>query len=299
MIYINVFISLKDINSYDTILPMKKVYTSSYRCNASFSVAFTALIKQMLHYKWQILLAIKKKIHATYQQDVFGLFWSIVMPIIPMTVYMILAHIKVFKTVEDMPFIYYIAMGMLVWLLMATTIHALILAIKSEKSILTTTNFPIFPTLLSRLGEVLHDTSIRLLVVALLIFMYNIQVTFISLLLALLSLIPAIIFALGLGMLLSILDVVIQDTRRIVLLTLRYGLFLSSVIFPFPTEGIAGTINMFNFFNTFVNATRDLLYYGHLENMTLFLTTSAVGILIFLLASKLIYTMDYKIRAYL
>ena len=41
-------------------------------------------------------------------------------------------------------------------------------------------------------------------------------------------------FAMGLGMMLSILDVIVQDTRRIVLLVLRYGLFLSSVIFPFP-----------------------------------------------------------------
>lgn len=278
---------------------MKKVYTSKYRCDASLLTAFNALMGQMMYYKWQIWLAIKKKIHATYQQDVFGLFWSIFMPIVPMTVYMVLAQIKVFKTVEDMPFIYYIAIGMLVWLLMATTIHALILAIKSEKSILTTTNFPIFPALLSRLGEVLHDTGVRFIVVALLIFMYHIQVTFVSLSLALLSLIPAIIFALGLGMLLSILDVIIQDTRRVVLLALRYGLFLSSVIFPFPSEGIAATINMFNFFNTFVNATRDLLYYGHVENLTLFWTTSAVGVFIFLLASKLIYTMDYKIRAYL
>ena len=278
---------------------MKKIYSSNYRCDSSILIAFMALFQQAVNYRWQIWLSIKKKIHATYQQDVFGLFWSIVMPIIPMTVYMALAQIKVFKTVDTMPFIYYIAMGMLVWLLMATTIHSMILSIKSEKSILTTTNFPIFPALLSRLGEVLHDTTIRLIVVALIILAYHINITFYSLLLAILSLIPAIIFALGLGMLLSILDIVVQDTRRIVLLVLRYGLFISSVIFPFPTEGIAGTINQFNFFNTFINATRDILHHGYIDDLNLFLITSLVGIIILLIASKLIYTMDYKIRAYL
>ena len=276
-----------------------KIYSANYRCNDNIFTALKALFHQAVTYRWQIWLAIKKKIHATYQQDVFGLFWSIVMPIIPMTVYMVLAQIKVFKTADDMPFIYYIAMGMLVWLLMATTIHTILKSIKSEKSILTTTNFPIFPTLLSRLGEVLHDTTIRFIIVAIILIWYQIDITFTSLLLALLSLIPAIIFALGLGMMFSILDVVVQDTRRIVLLVLRYGLFISSVIFPFPEWGIPGAINQFNFFNTYVNATRDILYHGHMNDPTLYFYTSAVGLVVFLLAVKLVYTMDYKIRAYL
>ena len=83
---------------------MTKTYSSKYRCNTTIPIAIKALFQQAQTYRWQIWLAIKKKIHATYQQDVFGLFWSIVMPIIPMTVYMVLAQIKVFKTVEDMPF---------------------------------------------------------------------------------------------------------------------------------------------------------------------------------------------------
>ena len=170
---------------------MKKIYSSSYRCNSSIFTAFMALFQQALDYRWQIWLSIKKKIHATYQQDVFGLFWSIVMPIIPMTVYMILAHIKVFKRVDDMPHIYYIAMGMLVWLLMSRTIHLMLLTLKAEKSTLTTTNFPIFPALLSRLGEVLHDTGIRLIVLILIVVWYQIDVNFTSVLLSILSLKPA------------------------------------------------------------------------------------------------------------
>jgi len=278
---------------------MIKKYTSNYRCDSSIIASVKALLAQAMLYRWQIILSIKKKIFATYQQDVFGLFWSFFMPIVPMTVYMVLAHIKVFKTVDDMPFIYYIGAGMTIWLLMATTIHSMLLAVKSEKSILTTTNFPIFPALLSRLGEVLHDTAIRLVVVIFIIIAYKIDVSFFSILFALVSLVPAVIFALGVGMMLSILDIIIQDTRRVVLLVLRYGLFLSSVIFPFPETGIPGFINSFNFFNTFVNATRDILHHGSIDYLSTYIYTSIAGIVIFAMAAKLIYTMDYKIRAYL
>ncbi len=276
-----------------------KTYSANYRCNDSIFTALIALYQQAVTYKWQIWLAVKKNIHQTYQQDVFGLFWSIAMPIIPMTIYMVLAYIKVFKTVDNMPFIYYISMGMLVWLLIATTIHTVTMAIKSEKSILTTTNFPIFPTILSRLGEVLHDTVIRFVIVAIVVIWFQIEISFGNLMLAFLSLIPAVIFALGLGMMLSILDVVIQDTRRILILVLRYGLFISSVIFPFPEWGIPGLLNKFNIFNTYVNATRDLLHHGSIQHLDVFIYSSIVSVVIFLIAVKLVYSMDYKIRAYL
>lgn len=221
------------------------------------------------------------------------------MPIFPMTVYMILAKIKVFRTVGDMPFVYYIGMGMLIWLLMSTIIRSMLTAIKSEKAVLSTTSFPIFPILLSTLGEVLNDTFIRFIAVAGILVFYHIGVSIATIFLAILSLIPAIIFAMALGMIVSILNIIIRDTQRLVLIVLRYGIFISSVIFPFPETGIAGFINSFNFFNTFINATRDILYKGTVDHLMIFVCTSLVGILLFMLASKLVYTMDYKIREYL
>ena len=276
-----------------------KIYSAKYRCGSSLVTVLRESFQQIIQYRWQILLAIKKRIQSTYEQDVFGFFWSILMPIIPMTVYMVLAHIKVFNTVKDQPFIYYIAMGMLVWLMMASIIQNVMISIKKEKGILTTTNFPILASMISQLGSILYDTAIRIIAVVAVVIWFGIDTSFSSIILAILSLIPAIIFAFSLGMLLSILDVVIQDTRRIVDIFLRYGLFISSVIFPFPTEGVLGAINQFNFFNTYINATRDILYYGAIENLSLFIYTSILGLILFMISLKLVYGMEYKIRAYL
>lgn len=276
-----------------------KIYSAKYRCGSSLFTVLRESFQQIIQYRWQILLAIKKRIQSTYEQDAFGFFWSILMPIIPMTVYMILAHIKVFNTVKDQPFIYYIAMGMLVWLMMASIIQNVMISIKKEKGILTTTNFPIIASMISQLGSVLYDTAIRIMAVIAIIIWFGIDTSFTSVILTILSLIPAIIFAFALGMLLSILDIVIQDTRRIVDIFLRYGLFISSVIFPFPTEGMLGTVNQFNFFNTYINATRDILYTGTMDNLSLFIYTSILGLFLFMVSLKLVYTMEYKVRAYL
>lgn len=276
-----------------------KIYSAKYRCNVTTLRALKESFVLARTYRWQILLSITKQIKATYQQDVLGLFWSILMPIIPMTVYMILAQIKVFNTSDAMPFIYYIAMGMMMWLLMASIIQNVMTSIKKEKSILTTTNFPVFASMLSQLGGVLHDTGIRLVVIAAIVVWYHLDISLMAAVFAFLSLIPAIILAFAIGMILSIIDIVIQDTRRVVDIFLRYGLFISSVVFPFPTEGVFGFINQFNFFNTYINTTRDLLYFGTEIDLSVFGYTTLVGILLFMAAIKLVYNMDYKIRAYL
>ena len=276
-----------------------KIYSAKYRCNSSIFTAFKESLFSAISYKDQIILAIRKEIEGIYKQDVFGLFWSIAMPILPMTVYMLLAHIKVFNTSSVMPFVFYIATGMMIWLLMATTIKSVMKSIKKEASILKTTNYPIFVTMLSQLGIVLFESIIRIIALIGIMFWFKIEIGITNIPYAFFGLVSVTIFSFAVGMILSILDILIQDIRRVVDIFLRYGLFVSSVLFPFPTDGLIGFINQFNFFNTYVNAIRDLLFFGHTEILDIYIYTSLIGILLFFIAIKFIYSFEYKVRAYL
>ncbi len=275
------------------------IYSSDFRNKTNILTILKESFLDIKKYKWQILLSIKKEIKSTYQQDSFALFWTIFMPIIPMTVYMVLAQIKVFNTVGNMPFVFYIAVGMFTWLLMSSIIRKLMLSIKKDKAILRTTNFPILASMLSQLGEVLNESFIRIFAVIGIMFWYQVDASIVSVLLAILSFIPIIVLSFSIGVIVAILDMLVQDTRRIVDIFLRYGLFVSSVIIPFPTEGVMGTINEFNIFNTYITAVRELLYFGEISNLSVFIYTSLSGVVIFLIAMKLIYKLDYKLRAYL
>lgn len=276
-----------------------KTYSAKYRCNSNIFIAFKESFRNALIYKSQIILAIRKEIEGIYKQDVFGLFWSMAMPILPMTVYMILAHIKVFNTSSVMPFVFYIAVGMMMWLFMATTIKSVMMSIKMEAMILKTTNYPILVAMLSQLGIVIFETIIRLIAIAGIMMSLNIEIEAVNVLYATLTFISVTIFSFAVGMILSIADILIQDTRRVVEIFLRYGLFISSAIFPFPTEGLFGFINQFNFFNTYINTMRDFLFAGSTEVLNTFIYTTIAGVCLFLMATKLIYSLDYKVRAYL
>jgi ABC-type polysaccharide/polyol phosphate export permease len=227
------------------------------------------------------------------------MFWAILIPIIPMTAYMMLAFIKAFNSSTNMPYIFYIALGITLWMFMSKVMRESMMAIKNEKVILTKTNYPIIAVVFSKIGEVLADTIIRIIAVISIMIWYHIYPDPISLILVCLLLIPIFFFALSIGLILSIIDTIIPDTRRLFDISMRYGLFLSSVIFPFPTEGILGYINQFNLFNTYINAFRDLIYHGEIFNVSLLLYTILFTILSTLLAAKITYYMNYRIRAYI
>lgn len=260
---------------------------------------FIELWRQLHTNRSQILLSIKKDFQVKYQDTLLGMFWAVIIPIIPMTAYMMLAFIKAFNSSSDIPYVFYIALGITLWLFMSKVMHESMMAIKNEKAILTKTNYPIIAVVFSKIGEVLADTMIRIIALIGIMIWYHISPGSMSLALGFLLLIPIFLFALSLGMILSIINIIIPDTRRLFDIAMRYGIFLSSVIFPFPTEGILGYINQFNIFNTYINAFRNLIYHGEIFNIPLLCYTILFTLVITLLAAKIIHYMNYRVRAYI
>lgn len=276
-----------------------KIYKSNFRENNNLFFTFKEIFKQILEFRWLILLSIKKQNKLIYQQDIFGKMWIIVMPIVPMTAYVLLASIKVFNTVAEMPFIFYIVIGMFIWMLMSSIVIKVMLSVKRESSILRTNNVSIIISMLRQLGEILFDSLIRVIAVVVVIIWFKIEVELVSVLLSILSLIPIILISFSIGIICAILDIIVQDTRKVVDIFFRYGLFISSVIFPFPQDGVLGFINSFNIFNTYVVSFRELIYCGYISDLSIFIYSSLFGFALFALAIKLSYVFDYKIREYL
>ena len=81
--------------------------------------------------------------------------------------------------------------------------------------------------------------------------------------------------------------------------TQTYGMFVSSVIFPMPTEGILGLVNSLNIFNHLIVGIRDFIVLGQFQYPALFGASSAIGLCIMLLGVKWQHTVQYKVKGLL
>lgn len=277
----------------------KVVTYSSEDERVSFFQIFSLLLQQVYRNRSQIFITVKKDFKVKYQDTYLGLFWAIIIPVVPMGAYMMLASIKAFKTADEMPFVFYIAMGMTLWMFMSKVMRQALLTIHSQKAILTKTNYPLIAATFARIGEIFSDTLIRVVAVIIIMFWYQVNTTFTGFILGFLLLLPIFFFSLSAGMVLGLLNTMVPDTIKLFDIAMRYGIFLSSVIFPFPQDGVLGAINQFNVFNTYINAFRNLIYYGEVHSTDLLLYSIVFTFVLMLVAAKLVHYMNYRVRAYI
>lgn len=273
-------------------------YTPDSRLDLPAHQAMSILLREGWNMRWQIWVGFKKGFKASYEGSVLGILWALILPLIPVGVYVLLAQIKVMKTTDEMPFVIYITVGMVLYLFMTGTMIAIIDSVSKEKGILKKVKYPIIVVMCSNFGQVVFDLCIRIVFLVPIVLFYEINFSIISMVAFFIFAIAFIMFF-SLGMIASLLNIIYKDVRNILDIIIKYGLFFSSVLFALPSDGIVGFINRFNPFNTFVVTIRDALIIGRLPNNYDLLLWLFISLFLFFVACKLTYAMENRIKEFL
>ena len=103
-------------------------------------------------------------------------------------------------------------------------------------------------------------------------------------------------FFVGVGLLLSILNVVTKDVSRLVNIALQYGIFISGVIFPVENINFLATLNAFNPFAQFIELSRSMAFLGEFGDLKTYAWMSVAGVIQFIIGLRIFYIMEYRIR---
>ena len=274
------------------------IYSPETRLKDSLFDILIHFFQEFRRTRWQIWVTFKRDFVSRYNQTMLGFAWSIILPLIPITTYVLLAYVRVLKTADNMPFVVYIVVGMTVWTFLSGTLMSPIDSLQRNKTVLESSRYPMLAVILSNFGQMIYEMMVRIAFVVIVLIYFQISLSWTIIFLPVLVL-PLALFSLGLGMSLAIMNIIVRDIYNIVQVIIRYAIFLSSVIFPMADSGIAGMINWFNPFNTYVNAIRDFIVFGSISNLTLYGITSLIAIVIFLVGCKILYAMEPRIKGYL
>lgn len=274
------------------------VYHKDYLVSDSLTTAWKKTLLAIWRHRWLIWVNFKKDFFSQYKQSGLGLLWSIILPIIPVSAYLFLGYLRVLNVRGDMPFPVYIITGMTFWLFLQEGITSGMRAIKKGRGILTQINIPLIVVILSRYGSVCANTLIRLVFLIFILFFYKI-IPNPNIILIPFIIFPLVALGLGLGILLGIFNSANSDIENLSRTFLRYGMFVSSVIFPMPTEGILGVVNNLNIFNHLIVGLRNFVVLGQFQYPAHFVASSAIGLCIMFLSVKWQHTVQYKVKGLL
>lgn len=243
---------------------------------------------------WQLL---KRDINTQYRQSLLGIFWAFVPPIsaaIGLTFARNANAINVAETA--IPYPAFVMLSMSLWQTFTEAISGPMQAVTKAKEMIIRVNFPREALIVAKVGEVLFNFGIKLLLIIGLFVFYDLPVTW-MILLAPVGLAMLIMLGTAFGVILAPLGNLFNDFSRALVFVLSFWLLLTPVIYPLPSGGSIAGVVRFNPVTPVLTTTRELATTGSVTNPGAFLFTSGVTVVL-LLAAWLYYrlAMPYVIE---
>jgi lipopolysaccharide transport system permease protein len=260
---------------------------------------------QLFRLMWRDLLASRelawrlmvRDISAQYRQTFLGFIWAFLPPLIMAAGFTLAKDANIIKPgATDLPYPAYVMFSTALWQTFVEAVNGPVQAVTQAKPMLARVNFPREAIILAKVGEVLFNFAIKLILIVGLFLWYRIPVTW-ALLLAPVALIHLIMLGTLIGTLLSPLGVLYQDVSKGLTMVTGFWLFLTPVVYPVPSQGTFGVLVKLNPVTPLLVTARELATTGVISNATGFWIVSIitlVGLLLTWVAFRL--AMPYVIE---
>ncbi|MBI4309263.1 MAG: ABC transporter permease [Candidatus Omnitrophica bacterium] len=239
---------------------------------------------------WRLFI---RDLSAKYKQSVLGNLWSLVMPFVAIGTFMYLNHAGILDIGQtQMPYPLYALIGLSVWQVFATGLSSGANSLVGAGDLITKISFPREVLVIASMAQSVFEFLIKfvLIIVFFLVFQFSPSWNIVFLPLVL---VPLVFLTVGLALILALLNGVMRDIGNIVSLLLMFLMFLTPVLYPIPGKGLL--FFELNFLSPLVNAPRDLIAFGHIQQPGHFMMAAGISLLIFLVSWRIFHLAETKI----
>lgn len=241
---------------------------------------------------WRLFL---RNFKAKYRQTILGVIWAIVTPLLTIGVFVFLNHAGVIMIGEvHIPYLAYGLLGLTLWHIFAGGLVACSNAIVADGTIVVKINFPKETLVISSMGETLVEMLIRLGLTIAVFVSYKVIPAWTAVFLPL-TLVPLLLLTVGLGLMLSLLNVVLRDVSNIVSLSTTFLLFVTPVLYPEPNIKFFKLFTAFNPLAALISGPRDLVVKGFMTQPVSYAVYSGLSLIIFLISWRLFHLTETRI----
>lgn len=203
--------------------------------------AFTDAIRSMVRdwpfargLAWRMFL---RDTRATYRQSFLGYFWLLLPALANTLVWVFLNGAKVVNIDSgDVPYPLFVFTGTVLWTAFNGSLVGAMSIIEEARGTLAKVNFPHESLILTAFGKSLLNTAATAIFVIPFLFLYHVEFRT-TMLLFPLGMLATMLCGTALGLIVVPFAALFSDLGRAIHLGLRFGFFLTPVIFPVPQSG--------------------------------------------------------------
>ena len=243
---------------------------------------FSEIRSELKKSKWLAYQLFKRDFFAIYKQSFFGILWALIIPLVSVGTFIVLNRAGVFTIGEiDVPYPVYAVLGMAFWQLFSAGLIASSNSLVSAGSMITKINFSKKALVVASIGQSLISFIIQFVLVGILFASYRVAPS-IAILWVPLLMLPIMLLTLGLGFILSILNVAMRDVGNVLSVMMTFLMFLTPVLYAKPTKGFLARLTEYNPLYYLVSVPRDLVLMGKMPGLKGFLLSCIMSAVVFI-----------------
>jgi lipopolysaccharide transport system permease protein len=188
-------------------------------------------LKDLWRFRELFYILVWRDVLVRYKQTAFGLAWTFLKPLLTAMVFAVVFGKMVKIPSGGMPYAPFILVALLPWLFFSTAVADASNSLHAHGGLLSKVYFPRLLAPLVAVLVALIDTSIALLLVIPMLWIFDVDLSWRLIAMVPLTVVVAML-AFGLGLLAATLNVRFRDTGLILPYLLQFGLYLSPIVFP-------------------------------------------------------------------
>ncbi len=276
------------------------VYSASAAADgrqASSINALRALYQQIVQHRWQIRQMFRQDFMRSFQFTRFGSVWNYILPLVPITVWVMLNALRFFPSFAGVSSVVYVTMGVTLWFLFAGLVSTPISVIESRLKDVVRSKIPIIGLVIASLAKLSFDTLVRLAGAAAVFVIFHGAPHWLAIA-ALFVAVLGVLFFSAVGLILAVFNLAFRDINKIVTIALSYGIMLSSVIFPLDRIEFLAKASLFNPFYIFIDSIRTLTVFGEVRHPAALVVFSLAGLFMFAFAARVIRRAEARLKGW-
>lgn len=243
-------------------------------------------IKAVWAYRYYILAAIKNNLAARFARSRIGAVWMIINPLVQVSIYALILSALVSSKLPniDNRFSYaiYLTAGVLAWSLFADVINRCLILFIDNGKLMKKVPFPRMTLPIIATGAAIVNNLLLLLAI-IVIFLFLGHIPSLTILWLPLLMLISLMLAVGIGLIVGVLNVFLRDVGETVPLLLQIGFWLTPIVYPLHIvpDSIKGIMAL-NPMYTIVTSYQAILVYGKAPNLTALSAVTAFSLMLLL-----------------
>ena len=251
----------------------------------AFKDAVSSMIRDIPRSRTLAWRMFVRDIKAMYRQSLLGYVWLVLPPLATVFIWVFLNNTSLVKIETGAaPYPLFVITGTVLWTAFNSSVMAMQSVISEARSMLSKINFPHEALIMSAFGKALLNSVIPALLLIPALFIYNISPSS-NMLLFPVGFLVIILLGCALGLLFVPIGALYGDVGRGIQLGLRFGFFVTPVIYALPKSGFTQTLLLWNPVTAPLVSSRSWLIGGESVFVTEMMLVFIISILLLGLAT--------------